>query len=78
MKAILERAAKAGRDRMLISAYASSRPDRIVWTDRKWEWVALVSTDRDFDTDIQARDRWFSQATGASPKMFALSCGTLG
>jgi hypothetical protein len=75
MKAILERAAKAGRDRLLISAYASSRPDRIVWTDRKWEWAALVSGNGDFDIDIEARDRWFSQATGASPKMFLRTAG---
>jgi hypothetical protein len=80
MKAILERAAKSGRDRMLISAYASSRPDRIVWTDRKWEWAALVYDNGDFESptgiDIQARDHWFSQATGASPKMFARAPGS--
>jgi hypothetical protein len=75
MKAILERAAKTGRGRMLVSAYASSRPDRIIWADRKWEWAALVSDNGDFELptgiDVQARDRWFAQATGASPKMFA-------
>jgi hypothetical protein len=75
MKAILERAAKAGRDRILISAYASSRPDRIVWTDRKWEWAALASDSDAFDIDIEARDRWFAQATGASPKMFLRTAG---
>ena len=31
-------AAKAGRDQMLVAGFGSSRPDRIVWTDRKWEW----------------------------------------
>ena len=36
MKTILERAAKDGHDRMLVSAFASNRPDRIVWQDRKW------------------------------------------
>jgi hypothetical protein len=74
MKTILERAAKVGRDRMLVSAYASSRPDRIVWPDRKWEWAGLVYDNGDFEApggiDVQARDHWFSQATGASPKMF--------
>jgi hypothetical protein len=73
MKAILGRAAKAGRDRILISAYASSCPDRIVWTDRKW--AALVSDNDDFVIDIEARDRWFAQATGASPKMFLRTAG---
>ena len=75
MKAILERAAKVGRDRMLVAAYESSRPDRIAWPDRKWEWVALVYDNGDFETpagiDVQARDHWFSQATGASQVMFA-------
>ena len=75
MKAILERAAKAGRDGMLISAYASSRPDRIVWPDRKWEWAALVSSDRDLDTDIEARNRWMVQAIGVSPKVFLRTPG---
>jgi len=75
MKAILERAAKTARDRMLVSAYASSRPDRIVWNDRTREWAALVDDNGDFEApsgiDVQARDHWFSQATGASQKMFA-------
>ncbi len=79
MKAILARAAKAGRDRMLVSAYASSRPDRIVWKDRKWEWAALVYDNGDFELptgiDLQARDRWFGQAIGASQKMFAREPG---
>jgi hypothetical protein len=79
MKAILERAARTGRDRMPVSAYASSRPDRVVWTDRKWEWAVLVDDNGDFEApggiDVQARDHWFSQATGASPVMFARNEG---
>jgi hypothetical protein len=80
MKAVLERAAKNGRDRLLVSGYASNRPDRIAWQDRKWEWVALVYDNGDFELptgiDIQARDRWFGQATGASQKMFSRQLGT--
>ena len=79
LKAILERAAKAGRDQMLVAGFGSSRPDRIVWTDRKWEWVALRYENGDFELptgiDVEARDRWFAQAVGASPKMFLRTAG---
>jgi len=83
VKLILERAAKSGRDEMLVSAFDSSRPDRIVWPDRRWEWVALVPDSGDFETsnglDVEARDRWFAQAVGASPAMFRrrVSSGSL-
>lgn len=73
MKAILERAAKAGRAQMLVSGFASNRPDRFVWPDRKWEYATLVYQNGDFERptgiDLEARDRWFSQAVGMSPKM---------
>ena len=74
IKGILERAAKAGRDQMLVSAFASSRPDRFAWKDRKWEWAGLVPNSAQFDTeggiDLEARDRWFAQAIVTSPAMF--------
>jgi hypothetical protein len=74
MKAILERAAKTGRDQMLVSAFDSGRPDRINWPDRKWEWVGLVPNSAQFETpqgiDLEARDRWFAQAIVTSPAMF--------
>jgi hypothetical protein len=79
MKAILERAAKAGRDQMLVSAFDSARPDRINWPDRKWEWVGLVPGSAQFETasgiDLEARDRWFAQAIVTSPAMFNRSAG---
>jgi hypothetical protein len=79
MKAILERAAKAGRDQMLVAGFASSRPDRMVWDGRKWEWAALRYENGDFELptgiDVEARDRWFSQAIGVSPKMFLRTPG---
>jgi hypothetical protein len=79
MKGILETAAKAGRDQMLVSAFDSARPDRIVWKDRKWEWAALASEGSDFETktglDLEARDRWFAQAIGMSPKMLLRGAG---
>lgn len=72
-KMLLEHAARAGRDQLLVSGFDSCRPDRFAWPDRKWEWAVLCD-DGDFERptglDIEARDRWFSQAIGASPKMF--------
>src|SRR5262249_36192251 len=79
MKAILEKAAKAGRDQMLVSAFASSRPDRFAWKDRKWEWAGLVPNKAQFETksgiDLEARDRWFAQAIVTSPAMFRRTKG---
>lgn len=78
-KNILDRAAKVGRDQMLVSAFASTRPDKMAWPDRKWEWVGLVSDNGDFKTpagiDLEARDRWFAQAIVASPAMFRRTAG---
>ena len=71
---LLTRAAEAGRDEMLVSAFASRRPDRVVWPDRSWEWVGLRpengTFERDGSLDVEARDRWFAQAIVASPAMF--------
>jgi hypothetical protein len=79
MQAILERAAKAGRAQMLVAAFGSSRPDRVVWQDRRWEWAALRYENGDFELptgiDVEARDRWFAQAVGMSPKMFLRTAG---
>src|SRR5262249_17248194 len=79
MKGILERAAKAGRHQMLVSAVDSSRPDRINWPDRKWEWLGLVPGSVQFETpggiDLEARDRWFAQAIVTSPAMFRRTAG---
>src|SRR5262245_3268952 len=79
MKGILEKAAKAGRDQMLVAAFASSRPDRFAWPDRKWEWAGLVPESAQFETksgiDLEARDRWFAQAIVTSPAMFRRTKG---
>ncbi len=73
MKKILLRAAKEGRTQMLVAGFASNRPDRLVWKDRKWEYATLRWENGDFEMptgiDLEARDRWFSQAVGMSPKM---------
>jgi hypothetical protein len=72
-KKILLRAAKDGRAQMLVAGFASKRPDRFVWSDRKWEYATLRWENGDFELptgiDLEARDRWFSQAVGMSPKM---------
>jgi hypothetical protein len=74
LKGILEKAARAGRDQMLVAAFASNRPDRLPWEDRKWEWVGLAPNTAQFETksgiDLEARDRWFAQAIVTSPAMF--------
>ncbi len=71
MKEILESAARAGREQLLVSAFASSRPDIRAWPDHRWDWVGLVSDNADFETpaglDLEARERWFAQAIVASP-----------
>ncbi|MFJ6405856.1 DUF1254 domain-containing protein [Streptomyces hydrogenans] len=71
---ILVEAARQGRDEMLVSAFASRRPDRTVWPDRTWEWVGLRPENGTFERpgslDVEARDRWFAQAIVASPAMF--------
>jgi hypothetical protein len=79
MREILEKAARAGRDQMLVSAFASARPDRLAWKDRKWEWIGLVPESVQFETksgiDLEARDRWFVQAIVTSPAMFRRTAG---
>ena len=74
MTAILKRAARTGRDQLLVSAFAGTRDDIRAWPDRRWEWAGLVADNADFETpaglDLEARDRWFAQAIVASPAMF--------
>ena len=79
MRQVLTEAARRGRDEMLVAAFASRRPDRMVWPDRTWEWVGLRpengSFERDGSLDVEARDRWFAQAIVASPAMFRRAVG---
>lgn len=74
MQSILEQATLEGKKQMLVSAFGSDREDRIVWKDRKWEWVGLVPNVSFFETqsgiDLEAKDRWFAQAIGTSAAMF--------
>jgi hypothetical protein len=79
MVELLAEVAAAGRDQMLVSAFASYRPDRLAWPDRRWEWVGLRPENGDFERagslDVEARDRWFAQAIVASPAMFRRAVG---
>lgn len=74
MQSILERATKTAHSELLVAAFASRRADRLAFHDRRWEWVALGPDDGNFELptgiDIDARNRWFSQAILASPAMF--------
>jgi hypothetical protein len=79
LEAILQLAARTALDEMRVEGFASQRPDRFVWPDRRWEWVGLVTDDPNFETrdfpDLEARDRWFIQAIGVSPAMFRRAVG---
>lgn len=74
MQRILEEAAKRGLAQMRAQSFADRRPDCIVWSDRKWEWMGLIEESADFNAltyvDLDAREVWFYQAIGASPAMF--------
>jgi hypothetical protein len=74
MRGILEKAAKIANAQMRVQSFADRRPDRVVWPDRKWEWAGLRPENGDFDAanyvDLDAREKWFYQAIGASPAMF--------
>jgi hypothetical protein len=76
---LLGQVAREGRDQMLVSGFASYRSDRLAWDDRHWEWVGLRpengSFEREGSLDVEARDRWFSQAIVASPAMFRRAVG---
>jgi hypothetical protein len=76
---LLERAARVALDEMRVEAFASERPDRMVWRDRHWEWAGLVPDNANFESggfiDLEARDRWFFQAIVASPAMFRRQAG---
>ncbi|AJP57504.1 hypothetical protein UC34_11670 [Pandoraea vervacti] len=78
-KDLLARAARLGRDQMLVSAFDSQREGIRNWPDRHWEWVGLVPGTAQFETpagmDLDARDRWFAQAIVTSPAMFKRDAG---
>jgi hypothetical protein len=79
MKGILDKAAKIANAQMRVQSFADRRPDRVAWSDRKWEWATLRPENGTFDMptykDLDARAKWFYQAQVESPAMFRRSAG---
>ncbi|MFV8256207.1 DUF1254 domain-containing protein [Bdellovibrio bacteriovorus] len=73
LRSTLDRAAQDSQKELLASSYATTgRPDKVKWSDRKWEWLLLSSKPEwaaDHDSDAVARDRYFAQAIVMSPAM---------
>jgi hypothetical protein len=74
MTGILTEAAVRANEQLAVAAFASTAPDRLVWPDRRWEWVVYSEGDdgyyeRDF-LRLSVRERWFYQATLETSKMF--------
>lgn len=71
---VLAEAARRADEQLVVTAFASTDPQRLVWPDRRWEWVAFAEGDngyyeRDF-LHLSVRERWFYQATLETSKMF--------
>jgi len=79
MTRILTRAAQLADGQMRVQSLADRRTERTAWPDRKWEWVSLRPENGtwmiDGRKDMEAGDKWFYQATLASPAMFRRSVG---
>ncbi|WP_374027982.1 DUF1254 domain-containing protein [Bdellovibrio bacteriovorus] len=73
LRSMLERAARDSQKELLANSFETAgRPDKLKWTDRKWEWLLLNSKPEwaaDHDIDPVARDRYFAQALVMSPAM---------
>lgn len=73
LTAILTEAAERANEQLAVTAFASTEPERLVWPDRRWEWVAYSEGDdgyyeRDFP-HLAVREWWFYQATLETSKM---------
>lgn len=79
MRALLTAAAEEADAQMRVQSLADRRPDRVVWPDRRWEWVSLRPEDASFVVDdvldVDARETWFYQAIATSPAMFHREAG---
>jgi hypothetical protein len=74
LRAVLTEAAEKANEQLVVAAFADSAPERLVWPDRRWEWVVYSEGDfgyyeRDF-LNLSVRERWFYQATLETDKMF--------
>jgi hypothetical protein len=77
--AVLTEAAEKANEQLVVAAFADEDPQRLVWPDRRWEWVVYSEGDngyyeRDF-LHLSVRERWFYQATLETPAMFRHSEG---
>jgi len=79
MTGILAQAAGIANGQLRVQSFADRRPDRVVWPGRQWQWAALRFENADFyaadHLDVDAREKWFFQAIGASPAMFRRAAG---
>lgn len=71
---VLTEAAQRANEQLAVAAFADADPARLVWPDRRWEWVVYSEGDfgyyeRDF-LHLSVRERWFYQATLETDKMF--------
>jgi hypothetical protein len=73
LKRILTEAAEMAHQEMIVNAFSNRRPERMVWEDRKWEWLPIGPFDvesGDFGTsnvsDIGASDQYFFLGWGTS------------
>lgn len=74
LREILREAAVRANEQLVVTAFADDDPDRLVWPDRRWEWVVHAEGDfgyyeKDF-LHLSVRERWFYQATLETDKMF--------
>ena len=74
LRTVLTEAAEKANEQLVVAAFADSAPERLVWPDRRWEWVVYSEGDfgyyeRDF-LNLSVRERWFYQATLETDKMF--------
>lgn len=76
---ILQKAAHSANEQMRVESLADRSADRLVWSDRQWEWAVLRPEGGSFlkptHLDQHARDKWFFQALGDSPAMFRRLAG---
>jgi hypothetical protein len=74
LKSVLVEAARIADEQLVVAAFADEIPERLVWPDRNWEWVAYGEGDNGYyESDflrLSVRERWFYQATLETPKMF--------
>jgi hypothetical protein len=76
MTSILKEAAIKANAEMRVNSFANRDPQRLVWSDRNWEWTPLRQLDattKDLSTgsflDLQAMDNAYFQGIGANPSM---------